>query len=275
MRRKRIHITGAHRSGTTLLCALMATCFDIDVVPPDEVRLRAPLPPGGRIVCTKCTDETDYAFWLLPLDPDLHILHIMRDPRDVIVSKYAPDPGRYFTNLRSWRRNRPRPFWRRHPRAHFISYERLVREPDAVQDELAQAMPFLRRVCAFSEFAVRARETAEGRGLYWSGAMHSIRPPDPESIGRWRAHPDRVKGQMARHGDLSRDLIEMGLEKDDGWRGMLDRAGCDLASSHIPEHETIASHVTRLWRNALGVVDYMRRRRREHRLSDTSQPSLQ
>lgn len=260
---KRIHITGAHRSGTTLMWALMTTCFDIDASPAEEVRLRAPLAARGRIVCTKCPDESDYALTLARLDPDLHVIQMVRDPRDVIVSKYGPGPAPYFATLASWRRNRPpnRP----HPRIHVVAYERLVRQPDDVQRELLATMPFLRTVSPFSGFGDRASELSDRRSLYWSEAMHSIRPPGPESIGRWRDHLPRVKGQMVRHGDLSRDLIRLGLERDSRWLSLLDDVEPDMTPSHLREDEPAKARVMRPWRNFVGMADYLRTRHRERR----------
>ena len=263
MASKRIHITGAHRSGTTLLCALLASCFEIDVVVPDEHRLRTPLDWTGSITCSKCADETGYAFRLLPLDPDLHTVHILRDPRDVLVSRYMPQPERYFTNLRCWRRNKPGSIWARHRRAHLVRYEHLVRQPDDVQAHLAAGMPFLRRVCAFSMYSERARELASSRNLYWPQAMHSIRPPTTASIGTWQQHPERVKGQILRHGDISKELIELGYERDRNWLSLLEGREPDLTPSHMPEDDPLKSRVTRTWRDALGMFDYVRARRRE------------
>jgi len=259
----RIHITGAHRSGTTLMSALMTTCFDIDVSPPEETRLRAPLAKSGRIVCTKNPDESDYALKLLALDPDLHVIQMVRDPRDVIVSKVGREPAPYFVTLRCWRRNRPprRP----HKRAHIVRYEALVSNPDSVQKELMAAMPFLRMTLPFSKFSERAQETAASRSPYWIEAMHSIRAPGPESIGRWREHLPRVKGQIARHGDISRELIALGLEKDKSWLSLLEGVEADMAPSHLPENEPLKAPITRAWRNALGILGYLRERRRERR----------
>jgi hypothetical protein len=259
---QRIHITGAHRSGTTLMCALMTTCFDIDVSPAEEVRLRAPLATRGRIVCTKCPDESDYALTALRFDSNLHIIQMVRDPRDVIVSKYGPGPAPYFATVPSWRRNRPPR--RRHPRAHVISYERLVNEPDTVQSALAAAMPFLRVLLPFSAFSERASELADRQGLTWAEAMHSIRPPGPESIGRWRDHLPRVKGQIVRHGDISNDLIALGLERDRHWLSLLEGIEPDLTPSHLPEREPFKAPVTRVWRNAVGIANYVLMRRREN-----------
>src|SRR5256885_11397004 len=60
----RIHITGAARSGTTLMLALMVTCFDIDGAVARETRLwRAPA-RGRRIVLTKQPQDEKLALFL-------------------------------------------------------------------------------------------------------------------------------------------------------------------------------------------------------------------
>jgi hypothetical protein len=243
------------------MCALMTTCFDIDAAPREEMRLRAPVSERGRVVCTKCPDESDYALKLLPFDRDLHVIQMVRDARDVIVSKYGAGPAPYFVTLPSWRRNLPH--GRQHPRAHVVSYERLVSEPDAVQQELVTAMPFLHTIAPFSAFSERASELADRQQLYWAEAMHSIRPPQPESIGRWREHLPRVKGQIVRHGDISRELIALGLERDASWLSLLEGVDADLTPSHLPEEEPVKARITRAWRNALGMADYLWMRRRE------------
>lgn len=266
---KRIHITGAHRSGTTLMFALLVTCFDIDKPIPAEDRLRKPLAQTGRIVCSKCPDESDYAFWLLPLDPNLHVIHMMRDPRDVIVSKFGSEAAPYFTNLYSWRRNHPAPRWAKHPRAHFVRYERLVTEPNRVQEQLAARMPFLRQTRCFSDYAQHAAEVARECELYWDKAMHAIRPADRESIGKWRQRRERVQGQILRHGDLSDELIEMGYEPDRRWLDLLAGVAADLSPSHMPEEERLKSTVTRSWRNAVGAASYVLERWREMRRTRT------
>ncbi len=247
------------------MCALMTTCFDIDVAPPNEMRLRMPVPQGGRVLCTKCPDESDYARWLLLFDPHLHVIQMVRDPRDVIVSKFGSGEAPYFTNLQSWRQNRPSPRWRRHKRAHIVSYERLVTQPDDVQAELAAAMPFIHERCAFSDYSERAKELATSRELYWSEAMHAIRPPGQESIGRWREHLERVKGQIARHGDISGELVGLGLERDRNWLSLLDGVSPDFSPSHIPEERDVKSVITRAWRNVVGALSYLLERRRERK----------
>lgn len=225
---RRIHITGAPRSGTTLLHVLFLTCFEIDGRVEEERRLRRPAPKGRSIVCTKCPDETCFTAGVLSVDAKLFAVYIERDPRDVIASEHGRWPGRYFTNLRVWRRNaRAARKAGGHERFIVVDYARLVREPDKVQAELMTAMPFLRPTLNFSRFhqAVH-RPIAE-----WGPAMHAIRPITEAGLDGWRRHLPRVKGQIQRHGDLTPDLIAGGYETDASWAEVLADVPPDLTPS--------------------------------------------
>lgn len=229
---RRVHITGAPRSGTTLLHVLFLACFDIDGGVKEELRLRRPAPRDRRIVCTKCPDEVGFTAAMLSLDPRLHAVYVARDPRDVIASEHGGWPGRYFTNLRVWRRSaRAAGKARGRDRFHTVDYHRLVTEPDVVQAELIAAMPFLRLKHPFSRY----HEVVGDPSAEWGPAMHSIRPVTADSLGAWRFRPERIKGQIARHGDLAADLITHGYEQDRQWLSALRSVEADLTSSVHPE----------------------------------------
>lgn len=230
--RRRIHITGAPRSGTTLLHVLFLACFDIDGGVKEELRLRRPAPRDRWIVCTKCPDEVGFTAAMLSLDPRLHAVYVARDPRDVIASEHGGWPGRYFTNLRVWRRSaRAARRARGKARFHTVDYHRLVTEPDVVQAELMAAMPFLRRTHPFSRY----HEVVRDPSAEWAPAMHAIRPVTANSLGAWRFRPERIKGQIARHGDLAADLIAHGYERDRHWMSALRSVKTDLTASVHPE----------------------------------------
>ncbi len=266
---KRIHITGAPRSGTTLLLALMLACFDIDGGVRDERRLWRTPPKHRKIVCTKFPDETDFAGQMLNFDPDLHVIFIVRDPRDVIVSRSHIAPERYLTNLRVWRDNleaaKPR-FG--HKRFHLVHYCDLAADPDCVQAQLVADMPFLKRLRPFSRFLDCARE----EGGEWLKAMHmKLRPVAADSVGQWRGHLRRVKGQIQIHGDISDDLKFLGFEPDSAWLSLLDGVRPDMRASATIEHLYFGKRVTRVWRNALGTIIYLARRYLGVELSDTGE----
>lgn len=254
---ERIHITGAARSGTTLMLALMLNCFDIDGGVARETRLwRAPL-RGRRVVLTKQPADERLSLFLSRFDPKLHIIYMLRDPREVIVSRHGTDPHRYWTNLRAWRKSlaaaQPS-FGRTH--VHVVRYEELVRDPDAVQRGLAAALPFLRIVRPFSQF----HEVAELQNAQWRAAMGSIRPLGGDGAPSWRNHLPRLKGQLARHGDISQELIQLGYEPDDHWLAVLNGVEPHLAESRTPERESLRRRFDHAWRDFLGAIVYAAQR---------------
>ena len=249
----RVHITGAARSGTTLMLALMLTCFDIDGGMARETRLwRAPV-RGRRIVLTKQPADENLALFLSRLDPKLHVIYMLRDPREVIVSRHGTDPNRYWTNLRAWRESVAAAS--RHTgqrRLHIVRYEDLLNDPDTVQQALCKAMPFLRIVQPFSGF----HEVAELEIAQWGAAMGSIRRVMGAETLSWRKHLPRLKGQMARHGDLSDELIRLGHETDKEWLRLLDGVAPDLAESRAPERESLRRRFDHRWRDFVGALAY-------------------
>jgi hypothetical protein len=253
----RIHVTGAARSGTTLMLALLATCFDIDGAIAREKRLwRAPL-PGRRIVLTKQPQDERLALFLARLDPRLHVIYMLRDPREVIVSVHGADPDRYWSNLRAWLdsvRTAKRHFG--HPRVHVVRYDRLMRDPDGVQRALAATVPFLKITRAFSRF----HEHAELADPQWRAAMGSIRSLSPDALGAWRNHLPRLKAQLALHGGISDDLIRLGFEQDKSWLALLDKIEPDRTPSRTSEQETRRRRFDHGWRDTVGAAAYLLQR---------------
>ena len=249
----RIHITGAARSGTTLMLALMLTCFDIDGGCTRETRLwRAPV-RGRRVVLTKQPQDEKLSLFLARRDPRLHVIYMLRDPREVIVSRHGSAPGRYWTNLRAWCQSiEPARPWFGHSRVHVVRYDSLAREPDTVQRELAAAMPFLQPVHPFSRF----QEIAELQEPQWRRAMGSIRSISPESLGGWHQHLPRLKAQLLRHGDISEELIRLGFEKDERWLELLAGVEPDRTPSHTSEDESLRRRFDHAWRDSVGAVAY-------------------
>jgi len=253
----RIHITGAARSGTTLMLALLATCFEIDGARLRETRLwRAPI-RGRRIVLTKQPQDERLALFLARFDPRLHIVYMLRDPREVIVSVHGTDPDRYWSNLRAWRESvRLAQRYLAHPRVHVVRYDHLMRNPDGVQRALAAAMPFLKITLPFSRF----HEYAELADPQWRAAMGSIRRLSPDALGAWRNHLPRLKGQLTLHGDISDDLIRFGFETDETWLALLDGIEPDLTPSRAAERETFRRRFNHAWRDTVGAVGYLLQR---------------
>jgi hypothetical protein len=252
----RIHITGAARSGTTLMLALMMTCFDVDGAVTQECRLwRAPV-RRRRVVLTKQPRDETFAIRLARWDARLHVIYMLRDPREVVVSIHGSAPDQYWSDLPAWRRSvAAARRWFNHPRVHVVRYDELVREPDAVQQRLARAMPFLRIKRPFSQF----HEVADLEHEQWRVAMRSIRPPSADALGSWRQHLPRLKAQIAAHGDVADELVTLGFEKDREWLALLQGVQPDETRSR-PSAETLKRRFDHAWRDFVGALAYAAQR---------------
>jgi hypothetical protein len=232
---KHIHIVGSGpRTGSTLMAEAMIACFNIDRHTAHEDRVFLKAPAGTEVYLTKQIKDILVIQQFLDLDPNLYAICMIRDPRDMIVSRHDKDPDRYWAGLRYW--NTYVPYWRRvrsHPRMITIRYEDFVSDPDATQEHLMSRMPFLQRVAPFSRYHEVADPSAKSLM-----ALRGIRQISPAGIGTWRNHRARVAGQIQLHGSIAEDLIEFGYEEDDEWTKGLVGVEPDTAPGHWPEYFT-------------------------------------
>jgi hypothetical protein len=128
-----------------------------------------------------------------------------------------------------------------HKRFVVVRYERLVKDPDAVQEELMSRMPFLARRARFSEFYKLALPSKKSLA-----AMGSLRPIDDSKVGNWRNHLARVAGQLSIYGSICQELVEFGYEQDESWLAQLRGVQPDLTPSHWPDHAAFS--VWKIWR---------------------------
>tara|TARA_R110002096_G_scaffold61775_9_gene153452 strand:+ start:6491 stop:7222 length:732 start_codon:yes stop_codon:yes gene_type:complete len=231
----RIHIVGASpRTGTTLLAEAMLACFDIDLHGGHETRIFARPPRPGRIFLTKAPRDILLAERALAANPALNVVYLLRDPRNIIVSKHRRAPDRYWAGLKFWKAYTP--VARRladHPRFITVRYEDLIRDPDRVQEQLRARLPFLDVTAPFSRFHEVARPADDALT-----ALGGVRPIAAQRFDQWRDHRPRIVGQMQQHGSLAADLIEFGYEPDDAWLAELDGIEPDLSPSYWAEHFT-------------------------------------
>ncbi len=96
----RVHIVGlGPRTGTTLMMELMVHCFEFDAYANHEISLLyAPAVSFDRF-CSKYPYELKTAVKRLKRDPGLWVICMIRDPRDVVVSRHQKRPGAYWSNL--------------------------------------------------------------------------------------------------------------------------------------------------------------------------------
>lgn len=186
---------------------------------------------GRRVFLTKHPADIVAVEPALRIMPRLHVIVMIRDPRDIVASRHRADTDRYWAGLKYWKAFTP--YIRRlrdHPRVTTIRYEDLASDPDRVQEQLMDGMPWLVRTAPFSEFHNLVSASRDSLA-----ALGGVRPVSPASVGQWRRHKPRVAGQVKTHGSISEDLIEFGYETDAQWEGELSGIEPDLAESHWPE----------------------------------------
>jgi hypothetical protein len=235
----------------------MVTCFKVDKHYDHEVRFNLVSAEDGQLLITKRPKDTMYMPAVIDDDPEIYVIYVMRDPRDVIVSRHGKDKSVYYSNIRLWRQmhaHAKRMYG--HDRFLEIRYEDFVRDPDATQQMIAEKFPWLEKIHKFSEYHEYAQISEKS-----ITAMHSVRPIAPTSVGVWTQHPGRIKGQQMIHGSLTPDLIECGYETTADWERVLDSSEPELAKSLYPEKLYFWSRISQ-YINALRKVAMYRRIRR-------------
>ncbi len=226
----RIHVVGTGpRTGTTLMVEAIAACCDVDMIGNHEDPIWRWPPRAGRIYLTKRPRDLLVAETALRANPYLYVICMIRDPRDMIVSKHRhSEDGLYWAGLNFWKNRAPLlKKLRGHPRFLVVRYEDLVRDPDGVQAALENEMPFLKPKAPFSRFHEAAKPSADAEK-----AMGSVRPISSSSIGNWRQHKSRVAGQLKLHGPITEDLIAFGYETGVAWEGELEGVAPDETPSY-------------------------------------------
>lgn len=257
---QRIHIVGAPRSGTTLMHTLMSVCMGIDGVTDGEHRIWRRMPHGERVLATKCPGDERFAPTLLKCDPDLWFVFVLRDPRDLMVSRHGSRPDRYWSSPRTWYEALAvHDALRNHPRFVVVRYEDLVRTPDAVQRELLRRLPFLDARFPFSRYQDHAPKGMR-RSVQVVQAMRGVRAISAENVGAWRRHLPRVKAHIGDYPDLPRRLVELGYEPDTAWLATLEEVAGDPSPSMVPDRVPRARRHRRALRFGKHLLIYLARR---------------
>lgn len=237
---------------------LVRSCFRIDGSSPVERSVLAELPPApcdDVILVTKAPAETQVIAELLPIDPGLRLVVMMRDPRDMIVSRHGLARDRYWANLRQWREAYDAlQGLKNEGRVALLRYEDLVREPDAIQAAMVRRFPFLKPVTRFTEYLERSRPSKQSQV-----AMGGARPIAADRVGVWRRHKPRVAGQLQIHGSITKELIEFGYERDDRWLAELEGVIPDTTPSHWPEQYPVDERERRARDRAAKLAAYRQR----------------
>lgn len=257
--RRRLHVVGCPRSGTTLLAELIATSFAGVGHDEHELSIFRPAPRSCPLYVSKKPMDVKRIAPLLRADRHLFVIGVHRDPRAVITSQIEGE-GRYRIPYDRWERciTAARGL-AGHPRYLEVEYERLVRDPDAVQADIEARFPFLERRHAFSEFARHAQPSARAEI-----AMGGVRALDANRNARWLRHLPRVKAELLRHPRMLEVLVELGYERDTAWARVLDDV--------TPDPQPVKSRWRSLFEELDASLRYRLKQRRYLRDLETSPP---
>ena len=265
---RRIHIVGAHRSGTSLMLDLVASCFanvaanlDAEMSIYDEPDPRQ-LDAGTEVFVSKQPRDVTIIGPVLKIDRALHVICMIRDPRAVITSVNRTHPDKYFCNGRVWLEcDAAARKLESHPRFLVVRYEDLVKDPDAVQQQLMQRIPFLKFAHRFSEFHKFSKAS-----VAFTDAMNGLRPIAGDRVDAWKNHLPRIKAELASYPELRHCLIARGYEPDESWTTMLEAVEPQHTSSRAKEEFDVWHRI------AWGSRNWLRYQRKRIRLWHASQP---
>lgn len=194
----RVWVFGAARSGNTLLNQLL-NGFGLDTMPGETCLGRLLAHPSTGAVASK---RTLHCARHLPDDPVLDgvtVLHLVRDPRDVVTSRLEPYEG-YYCGLERWIRDESAiaTYRARGGRVVTLRFEDLVTDPAGVQRTLETVLGVAadRRLHEYGRTWTPDHLDAESAGY-----LGGVRPLDPALAGRWLSSPEhreRVRTELAR-----------------------------------------------------------------------------
>ena len=213
---RQLHIIGCSRSGTTMLHAAMSA-FDDVLLHPAETRAAQPTlrerlaairgyGRAGMSLTARKYFVTKRAYaWIEPGEiarlgariraEDVGIINIVRDPRDVLLSRHKSAGNDPYVNAEHWRRSMEaadaiEASVGPHGRFVTVRYEDVIREPRAVERTFADAFGLkLRAGAEIDKVADSLASSGMGLSDYMKVAMQGVRNADPKSIGKWREAP--------------------------------------------------------------------------------------
>lgn len=106
-------------------------CCNIEAYSRRERRVFSAPPSDANIYLSKAPKDIMTVGPILWAQPALHVVCMVRDPRDVITSMHGKDPDRYWTGLKFW--NAYLPYWRK------------IRDPPIHHDQVRRLRPRPRR----------------------------------------------------------------------------------------------------------------------------------
>jgi hypothetical protein len=218
-----IFVQGCARSGNTLMRELCAAGFaGAEALPLPQHRTEcsfefmlatlAKVREASRILVASRNRDASLAMdrHLLLAHPEVKVVWMLRHPFDVLTSYHASDPGRFYVSPERLITSLDlHEAFRHEPQVLTLHYEDVILRPLEAQNEIAAAFA-LEPSRSFPE--CHAHFTAGRKSVV---ALHSVRPLDASSIGRWRRNPEHCQyllSVLAAHPALAGSSRRAGYE---------------------------------------------------------------
>ncbi len=223
-----IVITGAFRSGTTLLLLLFPYAFRDVITHEGEITaLNVQLPSVYKWRVSKLPNDIHHVRILHEkLDP--YIVYMLRDPRDSIVS-WKEIKNDYHLSYDEWQRNLIFAESAKSPKLIILRFEDLISRPEQIENTIVERIQGIEKKCNFAE----CYKYMDSKSPYLHQLTHdsgpnrsreNIRPMDQSVIGSWRYDKVRIWQQLKKFPEMQATLEKYGYEKDDSWQRLLCKA---------------------------------------------------
>lgn len=217
---RQIHIIGCSRSGTTMLHAAMAAFADVELHPAETCAAQ-PTPAERLAIARRMGLGSGRPRWFITkrawgwfqphelealaqraIAERVGIIHLVRDPRDVLLSRHATSNRDRYVTPGHWRASIEAARWleaRVHPPCAWLTlrYEDIVLDPRSVERALAGTFGLRLRPGAQID---RVKDSLASAGValegYMAINMQGVRNADRKSIGKWRASPDNPEADL-------------------------------------------------------------------------------
>lgn len=227
-----IIIGGCGRSGTTLLLSIVSAHPRVLAIAPETnvfcpagysrhtdsgepiemdvtfYRHFEPLREGGAFDrwCEKTPRNVLYFPRLIQhFAGRVRLLHIVRDGRDVVLSRHPVREETYWISVERWVNDvRAGIAMMGNPLVHTVRYEDLIRDNDRAVRGICEflELPFVEQIADWHKYATVRENPA------WDG---EVKPLFASSIGKWRSPEHAVRvAELMSHPEAERALRELG-----------------------------------------------------------------
>lgn len=162
----------------------------------------------GKVVIGKFPKKAGkLARWIK--EDSFGVVYMMRDPRDVLVSKHWLKPNKYWVPPKRWPMTAEIAYgYKDHERFELVKYEELLTNPNAIQSNIAARFG-LKVATSFDECYKNFNKEDDVN----LNNMNGARPLDPSRIGNWSKDPKKkayIKRTLNAYPDIEKWMKHFG-----------------------------------------------------------------